>query len=51
MMQEAYKASSDKEVKLRYAHVLGLLNDNTGVDDLMTAVSEAKWDKGWKFRG
>ncbi|WDE97292.1 FAD-dependent oxidoreductase [Lentisphaera profundi] len=51
MMQEAYKASNDHEVKLRYAHVLGLLHDATGVDNLLTAVSEAKWDKGWKFKG
>ncbi|MDD7985196.1 FAD-dependent oxidoreductase [Lentisphaera marina] len=51
MLQEAYKASNDPEVKLRYAHVLGLFYDATGVDDLMTAVREAKWDKGWKFKG
>jgi hypothetical protein len=51
MLQEAYKTSNDPEVKLRYAHVLGLLHDATGVDDLLTAVSEAKWDKGWKFKG
>ncbi|MCH2209550.1 MAG: FAD-dependent oxidoreductase, partial [Lentisphaerales bacterium] len=51
MLQEAYKASNDPEVKLRYAHVLGLFYDATGVDDLMTAAREAKWDKGWKFKG
>ena len=51
MMREAYKASKDKEVKLRYAHVLGILYDATGVECLLSAVSQAKWDKGWKFRG
>lgn len=51
MMQAAYKATNDPEVKLRYAHVLGLFYDATGVDDLLRAVSKAKWDKGWKFKG
>ncbi|EDM25899.1 putative dihydrolipoamide dehydrogenase CdlD [Lentisphaera araneosa HTCC2155] len=51
MMQGAYKAANDPEVKLRYAHVLGLFYDATGVDDLLRAVSKAKWDKGWKFKG
>ena len=51
MMQTAYKVSTDPAVKLRYAHVLGILYDATGVEALLEAVGKAKWDKGWKFRG
>ncbi len=51
LMREAYEEAVDEAVKLRYAHVLGLLWDDTGAESLIKAVSEAKWDKGWKFKG
>jgi hypothetical protein len=50
-LQDAYKKATDEGEKLRYAHVLGMLHDDTGVKTLMKAVDAAKWDKGWNFRG
>jgi flavin-dependent dehydrogenase len=51
LMREAYAASAQEEVKLRYAHVLGLLYDDTGAESLLRAVGSRQWDKGWKFKG
>ncbi len=52
LMREAYQSSDQEEVKLRYAHVLGLLYDSTGAETLMDAVGKATdWDNGWKFKG
>ena len=51
LLQQAYKNASSEDAKLRYAHVLGMAYDATGVDSLIKAVSAAKWDKGWNFRG
>lgn len=52
LMRAAYQEATDEAVKLRYAHVLGLLYDNTGAETLMDAIGKATaWDKGWKFRG
>jgi hypothetical protein len=50
-MREAYKNSNDEAVKLRYAHVLGLLWDETGAESLIKAVGKAEWDKGYNFSG
>lgn len=37
---------------LQYAHLLGLLGDDTGVDTLIKVVDETEaWDKGWNYRG
>jgi len=51
MLRKAYKACTDEEKKLRYAHVLGMLYDDTGADSLIQHLAQAKWDKGWNFRG
>ena len=51
LLQDAYKTSTKEDEKLRYAHVLGMLHDSTGIETLIKAVNEAKWDKGWNFRG
>ena len=51
LLQQAYKAATIEDAKLRYAHVLGMAYDATGVDSLIKAVDAAKWDKGWNFRG
>ena len=50
-LRKAYHTCSDGKEKLRYAHVLGMLYDDTGAETLMTAISQATWDKGWNFRG
>jgi hypothetical protein len=51
MLQDAYKNASNEDEKLRYAHVLGMLFDDTGAETLIKAVDKATWDKGWNFRG
>jgi hypothetical protein len=51
MLREAWKQATDEDVKLRYAHVLGMLYDGTGAESLVAAVEKAEWDEGWNFKG
>jgi len=52
MMRKAYAATMDKNAKLAYAHVLGMLGDRTGVETLIAAIKDTpEWDKGWAYRG
>ncbi len=37
--------------KLIYAHILGMMGDNSGVETLLSAVEAQEWDQGWKFTG
>jgi hypothetical protein len=50
-LREAYAKVAKEDVKLRYAHVLGMLHDGQGSASLIKAVDTASWDKGWNFRG
>lgn len=50
-LKEAWKKAEDDEVRLRYAHVLGMFGDDTGSDTLIDRLRDAEWDKGWNFRG
>ena len=51
LLRKAWKEAKDEAVRLRYAHVLGMLYDDTGFETLAKAVDAAEWDKGWNFRG
>jgi len=51
LLRKAWRDAIDNEKKLRYAHVLGMLRDSTGVETLIEALRDAQWDKGWNFRG
>ncbi len=51
LMRKAYKNADDEAVRLRYAHVLGMLGDDIGVETLVQAIAKAKWDKGYNFSG
>jgi flavin-dependent dehydrogenase len=51
LLKAAWGGAPDAEVKLRYAHVLGMLGDSTGTDTLVESLKDANWDKGWNFRG
>ncbi len=51
LLRSSYKATTDKNAKLTYAHILGMLGDETGVDMLLEAVKSSQWDKGWNFTG
>ncbi|MBT3199717.1 MAG: FAD-dependent oxidoreductase [Phycisphaerales bacterium] len=49
MLRRAWERAPSKDVKLRYAHVLGMLYDNTGAQSLIAAVKANPWDKGRAF--
>ena len=51
LLRKAWKEAKDEGARLRYAHVLGMLYDDTGYEALAKAVDAAEWDKGWNFRG
>ena len=51
LLQTAYAAADSEDAKLTYAHILGIMNDPTGVQTLAQAVKARDWDKGWKFTG
>jgi hypothetical protein len=51
LLRAEFAKAADEDAKLRYAHVLGMLYDDSGVESLIKAVSAAEWDKGWNFRG
>jgi flavin-dependent dehydrogenase len=51
LLRNSYNAAADKNAKLTYAHILGMLGDETGVDTLLEAVKSNQWDKGWNFTG
>ncbi len=51
LLREAHNRAAHETVRLRYAHVLGMLRDGTGVGTLIQAVAKAKWDKGYNFSG
>lgn len=51
LLQAAWRDAADDEGRLHYAHVMGILGDNTGTHTLINALKDAKWDKGWNFRG
>ena len=51
LLRAAHLESIDETVKLRYAHVLGMLYDPTGANDLIKVLENAEWDKGWNFTG
>jgi hypothetical protein len=52
LLQEAWRRAELAEQKLRYAHILGMLGDSTGLDTLLAALEAApEWDEGWNYRG
>ncbi len=51
LLREAYVVEADADRKLRIAHVLALMGDDTGLDLLMATVDGREWDEGWNFKG
>ncbi len=51
MLKEAYAEAETKEARLIYAHILGMLGENDGSDELLEAVRATEWDKGWNYKG
>lgn len=50
LLRVAYAAATEPENKLIYAHVLGLLGDNTGADTLIEYLDKTPWDQGWNYK-
>ena len=50
LLKQAYQAAQGDK-KLRYAHILGLMGDDTGLESLTAALDAREWDKGWNFTG
>jgi len=50
-LQEAMENAEGLEAKRFYAFVLGILEDDCGVQFLMDEVTEREWDPGWDYTG
>jgi len=51
LLRKDYQQSSDPQMKLRYAHLLGALGQSDGYDLLLNTVESRSWDPGWSFTG
>jgi hypothetical protein len=51
LLHDAYDHAGTSADKLAYAKILAVLGDKTGNDDLIKAIDQMPWDKGWNFRG
>jgi len=52
LIEDAYKISADKEIKLLYAYLLAFYNIPLGWKDLVDKInSYNKWDEGWNYTG
>jgi hypothetical protein len=51
MLIEAYNATEDAQAKARYATVLAMFGDATGVQTLVKTIELADWDQGWDWKG
>jgi ribulose 1,5-bisphosphate synthetase/thiazole synthase len=50
LVRAAYEQAKAEE-RLKYAWLLAMLGDATGVDTLLAEVAKAKWDAGWNYKG
>ena len=50
-LREAYQSAQSDKAKLIYAHVLAMMNDDTGAATLAETVRARDWDKGWQYTG
>jgi len=44
-------ASANKDAKIRYARILGIIGNDTGSDVLADFLDSKDWDQGWNYRG
>jgi len=51
LLRDAYKTAETTKAQLAYAHILGMLGDETGAEILTDVVESRDWDKGWNFTG
>ncbi|MFH1920678.1 MAG: FAD-dependent oxidoreductase, partial [Planctomycetota bacterium] len=52
LLRKAYSAAEEPADKLKYAHLLAVLGDATGLETLAAEVERAEaWDEGWNYQG
>ncbi|MGC9034961.1 MAG: FAD-dependent oxidoreductase [Verrucomicrobiia bacterium] len=51
MLESAFNSATTFSNKLIYAHILGMLGNNSGIDVLVEAIKKSQWDRGWRFTG
>ncbi|AQQ71030.1 putative FAD-binding dehydrogenase [Limihaloglobus sulfuriphilus] len=49
LLRKAWNESKSNDNRLKYAHVLAMLGDDTGIDTLIEKVDNTAWDPGWNF--
>jgi hypothetical protein len=49
-LKNSYKQTQNPAEKMIYAQTLAILQDTTGLDTLIEAVKNQKWDDGWTFK-
>ncbi len=51
MLRSAWTEAADPALRLRYAHVMALMGDDTGLETLIEELDSCDWDQGWEFTG
>ncbi len=51
LLRQAYEQATSEDDKLTYAHILGIMGEDTGTETLVRAVQQSEWDEGWKYTG
>ena len=51
LLRAAYAEAEMPQDRFTYAHILAIMGDPTGAEDLAQAVRALDWDKGWQYRG
>ncbi len=51
LLRQAYARATSDELRLTYAHILGIMGDDAGAATLAEAVRQREWDEGWKYTG
>ncbi len=51
LLKKHFAEAVEPARKLRYAFLLGLMRDDTGVEELVAATEASAWDEGWNFTG
>lgn len=50
-LRRAHAQANSEQARRFYAFVLGILEEDAGVDDLLAEVSATEWDEGWDYTG
>lgn len=51
LLKQAYAAATVETNRLVYAHVLAMMGEKDGENDLIRTLETTQWDQGWNYRG